>query len=70
MVNGVAQTHATAVTAIAAAKIQKPTQLLSSREANMWLRFRSALVVKTIVTCTRMKNKKYTSTTKCSDRAC
>ncbi|CNL50242.1 Uncharacterised protein [Mycobacterium tuberculosis] len=35
MVNGVAHTHATAVTAIAAAKIQNPIQLLSSRAANM-----------------------------------
>jgi len=69
MVNGVAATQPTAVTTMAAAKAAKPTQLLSSRAANMWLRLRNASVAKTSVTCTTMKKRKNTSTRKCSERA-
>jgi hypothetical protein len=65
----VAATQPTATTTMAAVKIANPTQLLSSRAANMWLRLRNASVAKTIVTWVTMKNRKYTSTRKCSDRA-
>lgn len=68
-VNGVAATQPMVVTTIAAAKHQKPSQLSSSRAANMWLKLRSAPVVNTIVTCTTMKSRKYTRIRKCSERA-
>ena len=35
----------------------------------MWLRFRSAPVVNTSVTCTTMKSRNQTITRKCSERA-
>jgi hypothetical protein len=68
-VNGLAAIHAATTTAMATAKITKPSAPLLSRAANIALRFRAAPVAKTIVTCMTMNTTNQTITRKCTERA-
>ena len=52
-----------------ATNTQNPIQLVSLREAYMWLRLARVPVVNTRPTCTTMNSTNQTITRKCSERA-
>ena len=60
--SGRASTQPPIIATIDTAKITNPTQSSTYRAAYMWLRLRSALVVSTSTTCTKVNSRKNSMT--------